>query len=37
MLGALFYLRLTSLKNVVLSRVRRLKQPKYLVGAIVGA
>ena len=37
MLGALLYLRLTSLKNLLLSRVRRLKQPKYLVGAIVGA
>jgi hypothetical protein len=37
MLGALLYLRLTSLKNLVLSRVRRLRQPKYLVGAIVGA
>lgn len=36
MLGALLYLRLTSLKNLLLSRVRRLKQPKYLVGAIVG-
>ncbi len=36
MLGALLYLRLTSLKNLVLSRVRRLKQPKYLIGAIVG-
>ena len=37
MLGALLYLRLTSLKNLVLSRVRRLRQPKYLVGALVGA
>ena len=37
MLGALLYLRLTSLQNVVLSRFRRLKQPKYLVGAVVGA
>jgi ABC-2 type transport system permease protein len=36
MLGALLYLRLTSLKNLLLSRVRRLRQPKYLVGAIVG-
>src|SRR5476651_711194 len=36
MLGALLYLRLTSLKNLLLSRLRRLKQPKYLVGAIVG-
>jgi hypothetical protein len=37
MIRALVYLRLTSLKNVVLSRVRRLRQPKYLAGAIVGA
>ncbi len=37
MLGALLYLRLTSLKNVLFSRARRLRQPKYLVGAIVGA
>ncbi len=37
MLGALLYLRLTSLKNLLLSRLRRLRQPKYLVGAIVGA
>jgi hypothetical protein len=36
MLGALLYLRLTSLKNLILSRLRRLRQPKYLVGAIVG-
>src|SRR6185312_2127554 len=37
MIGALFYLRLTSLRNLISSRLRRLKQPKYLVGAIVGA
>ena len=37
MLGALLYLRLTSLKNLLLSRLRRLRQPKYLVGAAVGA
>ena len=36
MLGALLYLRLTSLKNIVLSRLRRLKQPKYFLGAAVG-
>lgn len=36
MLSALLYLRLTSLRNWLLSRVRRLRQPKYLVGAIVG-
>jgi hypothetical protein len=35
--SALFYLRVTSLRNAVVSRVKRLKQPKYLVGAIVGA
>jgi hypothetical protein len=37
MLAALLFLRLTSLKNLILARVRRLKQPKYLIGAIVGA
>ncbi|MEO7599522.1 MAG: putative ABC exporter domain-containing protein [Opitutus sp.] len=37
MLRALLYLRLTSLKNLLWSRLRRLRQPKYLVGAIVGA
>ena len=36
MIGALLYLRLTSLGNLIGSRFRRLKQPKYLVGAIVG-
>lgn len=36
MLGALLYLRLTSAKNLVLTRLRRLRQPKYLIGAIVG-
>lgn len=36
MLGALLYLRFTSLKNLVLARLRRLRQPKYLAGAIVG-
>lgn len=36
MLRALLYLRLTSFKNWVRWRVRRLRQPKYLVGAIVG-
>jgi ABC-2 type transport system permease protein len=33
---ALLYLRITSLRNALLSRFRRLKQPKYLVGAVVG-
>src|ERR1019366_8193273 len=37
MIGALVYLRLTSLQNLLQSRLRRLKQPKYLFGAIVGA
>jgi hypothetical protein len=36
MLGALLYLRLTSFRNWALARVRRLRQPKYLIGAIVG-
>ena len=35
-LGALLYLRVTSLRNAVASRLGRLKQPKYLVGAVVG-
>lgn len=36
MLGALLYLRFTSSQNWLRSRLRRLRQPKYLVGAIVG-
>ncbi len=36
MLSALLYLRLTSLKNLLLTRLRRLRQPKYLFGAVVG-
>jgi len=36
MLGALVYLRLMSIRNWAVSRVRRLRQPKYLIGAIVG-
>ena len=36
MLSALLYLRLTSLKNWLRQRLLRLKQPKYLIGAIVG-
>jgi ABC-2 type transport system permease protein len=36
MLSALLYLRLTSFKNWLLTRARRLRQPKYLFGAIVG-
>jgi len=35
-LSALLYLRFTSLKNWLRMRLLRLKQPKYLVGAIVG-
>ncbi len=37
MVGALWYLRLTSIVGRVKSRLRRLKQPKYLAGAVVGA
>jgi ABC-2 type transport system permease protein len=36
MIRALLYLRLTSLKNSLLARVRRLRQPKYLFSAIAG-
>jgi ABC-2 type transport system permease protein len=36
LLAALLYLRFTSLKNWLLARGRRLRQPKYLLGAIVG-
>ncbi len=36
MIGALLYLRLTSLKNQIISRAKRLRQPKYLLGAIAG-
>jgi ABC-2 type transport system permease protein len=36
MLRALLYLRLTSFKNWFLARGRRLRQPKYLLGAVVG-
>ena len=34
--GALLYMRLTSAKGWLASRLRRLKQPKYLVGAVIG-
>jgi ABC-2 type transport system permease protein len=37
MIGALLYLRFTSLLNLVVHRIRRLRQPKYLVGAAVAA
>jgi hypothetical protein len=36
-MGALWYLRITSLAGRIRSRLRRLKQPKYLAGAVVGA
>ncbi|MBL9189000.1 MAG: hypothetical protein JNK23_16065 [Opitutaceae bacterium] len=36
MIRALIYLRLTSARNWVLARLRRLRQPKYLIGAVVG-
>src|SRR5687768_7398774 len=36
MLGALLYLRFTSLRNWVVSRARRLREPKYLLSAAVG-
>lgn len=35
-LRALIYLRLTTFKNIVISRFKRLKQPKYLLGGIAG-
>lgn len=37
MLSALLYLRLTSLRNWLRMRLQRLRQPKYLAGAVVGA
>src|SRR5688572_26753308 len=37
LLRALLYLRATSLANLLLGRLRRLRQPKYLAGAIAGA
>jgi ABC-2 type transport system permease protein len=33
---ALIYLRLQSLRNVLVSRLRRLRQPKYMLGAAIG-
>lgn len=36
MFRALLYLRFTSFANWLIARVRRLRQPKYLIGAIVG-
>lgn len=37
MSGALVYLQSVSLQNAVRQRVRRLRQPRYLIGLIVGA
>ena len=37
MLGALFYLRFMSLRNRLMAGIRRLRQPKYLAGALAGA
>jgi len=36
MISALFYLQFHSVKNRLVRRFKRLKQPKYLIGAIVG-
>ena len=37
MIGALAYLQVQSIKNRLRVRLRRLKKPKYLAGAVVGA
>jgi hypothetical protein len=37
MIGALLYLQVQSIRNRVRMRLRRLKKPKYLAGALVGA
>jgi ABC-2 type transport system permease protein len=37
MVGALWYLRANSIVGRIKSRLRRLKQPKYLAGAVIGA
>lgn len=37
MIGALFYLQVQSIWNRLRMRLRRLKKPKYLAGAVVGA
>jgi hypothetical protein len=34
--GGLVFLRVTTLRNAIVSRFQRLKQPKYLIGAIFG-
>lgn len=36
LIGALVYLRVATLAGMIRSRVKRLRQPKYLIGAIVG-
>ncbi len=36
MIGALFYLQWQSFRNRLVSRFKRLKRPKYLIGGIVG-
>ena len=36
MISALFYLQYHSFRNRLVSRFKRLKQPKYLIGALVG-
>lgn len=36
MIGALVYLQAQSFRNLVWSRVRRLRRPKYLFGALIG-
>ncbi len=36
MVSALFYLQYHTFRNRLVSRVKRLKQPKYLIGAVVG-
>ena len=36
MISALFYLQFNSVRNRLRARLRRLKQPKYLVGAVLG-
>lgn len=37
MIGALVYLQAVMIRNAVAQRVRRLRQPRYLIGAVVGA
>jgi ABC-2 type transport system permease protein len=34
--AALWYLRVTSARNAIVSRIARLRQPKYLIGGVVG-